>query len=309
MRRLTEDQQSILNSLIGDSTAPEEIGVTNGDSTTTTEELDADGKEEVCADKQFSRLQNLQEHFLTSLEEIFSRKVDARMRRSICRSLRDFLAGNLEEHEEEDENPSPICDTAANEVVADEDEITKYLASKFREKGCHGTVIEAPNGKDQVLVIRPYSQNFKGFQNMARRTRWIDFLLPNSIYRCGMLAYIAKNYPDDFNEVFRVYGHDIPPKVVGDTYYAEALREYLCLGSKQFDNLRAWLRDVVNVQLPISDSVKKEIEEDVHMGDNHAEPTFGTYNFVVDDQGEIERTQYWTAPIETDVCAEIELHY
>jgi len=91
------------------------------------------------------------------------------------------------------------------------------------------------NGKDQYVVNRPFLQTIDGFIEEAKRSKWIEELLPTSNYRLAFLKYMAIHHMLDYQQVGQVYGCEIIQTV--DTYKAEGIQSSIGLNSTQMEDL------------------------------------------------------------------------
>jgi hypothetical protein len=73
--------------------------------------------------------------------------------------------------------------------------------------------IQNYNGKDYMVVSRPYSKDVDGFIEQAKRSNWIDMLLPENVYRAGMLKNLAMNHYEEYKRVADVYAINLTVKV------------------------------------------------------------------------------------------------
>ena len=75
------------------------------------------------------------------------------------------------------------------------------------------------NRDNRSLQIQNYKgkdsmKDVDGFIEQAKRSNWIDMLLPENVYRgAGMLKYLAMNHYEEYKRVADVYAINLTVKV------------------------------------------------------------------------------------------------
>jgi hypothetical protein len=102
-------------------------------------------------------------------------------------------------------------------------------------------------------------------------------LLPENVYRAGMLKYLAMNHYEEYKRVADVYAIDLTVKV--DTYLAQGLATELGLNSRQQENMRSWLRKY-GLHLEHQPVVMQKIDREVGLESDG--PIFGEYELEIE---------------------------
>jgi hypothetical protein len=186
--------------------------------------------------KEYSREKELEFTLLNSIAKTFGLERELsheeRMTRQVRRLLRDYVLYMVELAMD---IPVPTCTAPQSDVGTAEDEeqdLQRQLKSVFTRKQ-RTLTIAANNGKDQLLVSRPYLQTIDGFVDAAKRSKWIHDLLPTNNYRLAMMKFMAIHFQEDFETICRVYEYQ--PKTIIETYETEGLAHYIGLDSTQLE--------------------------------------------------------------------------
>jgi hypothetical protein len=95
-----------------------------------------------------------------------------------------------------DADTPPQPDSAVDNCNIEEKETLKYLFAKNITRRNRTFIIERHNGKDTVIVARPFSKDSESFVVEADRSKWVDNLLPDATYVDGMCMYLARKHSD-----------------------------------------------------------------------------------------------------------------
>jgi hypothetical protein len=230
---------------------------------------------------------------------------DTRKARLLRRYLQKYIATILLNYEYSHQQEDEPLEVPAETVGADDEaaDLGLQLKSFFTRKQ-RTLTIATNNGKDQLVVNRPFLQTIDGFITEAKRSKWIEDLLPTQDYRLAFLKYMAVHHTKDYQQVGRVYGSEIKQTV--GTYEVAGLSTHIGLNSTQLEDLRAYLK-THGLHLGNSAEINKQIADEAGIRES-SKPVIDTFIYEHED-AETEPCPYWNANIEEDICSEIEMHY
>jgi hypothetical protein len=263
--RLTTEERAFLESVVGKQSVLQDnkIDKNNGNSTKE-QELSSKTKKWTT-----TKEQELEILFFNSVSKLFSHNCELTPNERITISLRRLLKQYVIELEG-GIVPDAVTSVAAaaaagnSQTVHTDHTVQQSFLSKLKSlfNGDNRSLqIQKYNGKDSIVVFRPYSKDVDGFIEQAKQSKWIDMLLPENVYRAGMLKYLAMNHYEEYKRVADVYAIDLAPVKV-DTYQAQGLATELGLNSRQQENMRSWLRKY-GLHLEHQPAVMKKIDREV----------------------------------------------
>jgi hypothetical protein len=256
------------------------------------------------SDKPSPSPDSLEKVFLDSTMSICGSDVnDTRLRRRMKRIMAKFIKSTLVLLADV-EQQSCVAESVTPTSTSPADESPTSLLKDFFSRSKRSVVIKAFNGKDQTIVSRPFSSSTDGFVREAKRSNWVEDLLPDENYRLGFLRYMGMYHGEEFTKVAEVYRADV--RKTFNTFETEGFASYIGLNLKQLEKCRGWLRQ----QGIVMELQKKETEkicDEVGIR-KETEPTFGVCEFEISEK-ETEACPYWHANIIEDVCSEIEMHH
>jgi hypothetical protein len=255
--------------------------------------------------KSASKEQELERSFFNNVSELFGHERELspkeRTTRSLRRLLKQYISDimlHVRDSVGNDGNEETADEARVVSNISNEDEtLESTLHGLFSRKKRYLT-IQKHNGKDQTIICRPYMQNSDGFIREAKRSKWIEKLLPDQDYRTSFLRYTAMYHCQDFTNVAKIYDVDI--QKTEDTFTTAGLADHLGLNASQLEELRSWLKSKGYTLEHKKAAVRKVIDDEVGQRDT-TKPSIGAHMFDQEDL-ENELCPYWIANIEEDIC-------
>ena len=202
--------------------------------------------------------------------------------------------------EVEIENPTETDSEQQQTVTPSSHESLRTMLREDISRKKRVISLPGPNGRqEQVIVFRPSTYTVDAFIEKARRSYWVEKLLPNDTYVAGMCHVLAKRHPKIFAEVA---GASI--NKIFSTAETLALAKDVALNDKQSEKLRGWMRSK-GVVMEMNQTVLRQIDIDVGIAEGSS-MQFGTYEFFHKDKDPKE-CPYWNSCFEEDFLNEIEM--
>ena len=191
------------------------------------------------------------------------------------------------------------------EVLEDIDmmsSVQEFVAKHF-DRRKRTVQMECHNGRNTTLVARPFSKDEKSFVNEAKRSKWINEMLPNDAYIRGMCIYLFEWRQDIYKDVAsaKTIGVNVFTTVpFGNTM---AISSELGLRSGQLRDLRSLLK-TQGVQLEMPDKEVDRLNREVgNITSNDPVCKSSVYNHP---EGDKESCNYCIVPIEKEICLEVQ---
>ena len=155
------------------------------------------------------------------------------------------------------------------------------------------------NGRDTIVAAQPYSKDLSSFLDQAKRTGWIEFLLPKQHHKEGMLKYLMDKH---FQENEEYINKEIPKKI--DTFYTLSIKKDVGLGKKQLEKLVSVMKHNWNVHLQCSTRRRRFLDKQLRLDEEQLK--FGKYTFKTKEGS--ERCEYYTSNVLNDISRLIDIH-
>jgi hypothetical protein len=137
--------------------------------------------------------------------------------------------------------------------------VQEFVAKHF-DRRKRTVELEYNNGRNTTLVARPFSKDEKSFVDEAKRSKWINQMLPNDAYIRGMCVYLFGWRQDIYKDIARSTGVNILTTIpFGNTM---AISSELGLRSGQLRDLRSLLK-TQGVQLEMPDKDADRLNREV----------------------------------------------
>jgi hypothetical protein len=199
-----------------------------------------------------------------------------------------------------DDAPTDAHATADNGNL--EDRLKSLLSNHFTRRN-RTLVVKRDDGRDTLVVSRPFTRTPQSFVDEANRSNWLTEMLPDTSHVNGVCMCPASKCPKNCDEVGQIHSLQIQKRI--ETSKTLAIASEVGLGETQLEKLRSWMR-AEGVILELSSKEVNKINEEVGIRPE-TEPVFGTCeNF--EDGREPQLCQFHNTRLDEDICLEIESH-
>jgi hypothetical protein len=191
------------------------------------------------------------------------------------------------------------------EVVEDIDmmsSVQEFVAKHF-DRRKRTVKMECNNGRNTTLVARPFSKDEKSFVEEAKRSKWINEMLPNDAYIRGMCIYLFGWRQDIYKDVASAKSIGVTVLTTIPFDNTMAISSELGLRSGQLRDLRSLLK-TQGVQLEMPDKEVDRLNREVgNITSNDPVCKSSVYNHP---EGDKESCNYCIVPIEKEICLEVQ---
>jgi hypothetical protein len=233
-------------------------------------------------------------------------RTKARVGRKFMQLFNDFLQLKTEMSEviEDEEVVDPFDVIGATEDERMSVDIGPLLSRLNLTRTKRTIVMPSHNGRQSVLIVRPYCKDVKSFLNEARRSQWVESAFDTPEQRQGIISWMMMYHREDAISVMKKKDLKIFEKQY-DTYDSEAVAGELGMNKTELENFRSMAKRE-GLKYEHKRDEKKIIEDQAGLR-SETKPTFGTHK--VYRKGKVaEEAHFWVAQIKEDMCTEVEMH-
>jgi ElaB/YqjD/DUF883 family membrane-anchored ribosome-binding protein len=155
--------------------------------------------------------------------------------------------------------PSAVLLNGSDNEVAMQVALRDFIKHHFGQKQ-RTLMVPANNGRNFLLIHRPYSRDVPSFIRGARDSKWIQEMLPEEHHITGICVWLYNSRPDIYTQIAEIHGQSIERKVPFANTLAIASEVGLLTG--QLRQLKSFLK-TQGVTLEIPDNQIARINQQV----------------------------------------------
>ena len=232
-------------------------------------------------------------------EKSLTRKEERLIKRYLQIYLTDILTRALEEESTTSAAEVPVVEVKSNS----EDEnlsqsIISFISANFGRK--NRTIRhESNNGRNNTLVLRPFAKDVESFMEEAKRSNWVQEMLPNNVYVEGMCFYLLHQFETTYKKV----GATFTTVPFANTM---AIAGEVGLRSGQLRDLKSLLK-TQGVLLSMPSNELERLNQEVGNVDEN-DPVCYAVDYSHEDAN-VESVKYSITSLEKELCLEIQKYF
>jgi hypothetical protein len=235
-------------------------------------------------------------------------------RRRLQRTIKCYLSGVLSAtlaaaQEAIEASSAPATVESEDDTNTTEDEVdmqacvAEFVSKHFGRKN-RTLEHKSNNGRDTTLVARPFAKDVKSFIDEAKRSKWIQQMLPTDVYIRGMCVFLFQWRQDIYKDVTKTFGVNVFTTVPFEN--TMAMSGEIGLRSGQLRDLRSLLK-TQGVLLQMPDKELDKLNREVgNIDDNDPICHVEDYQHV---GGNLESCNYCTIPLVKEICLEVQKYF